>query len=44
VARPPIELHENIGVFLPFALLYTPQACMETYRGHRLATSIRAEK
>ena len=35
----------NIGVFLPFALLYTPaQAWMETYRGHRLATSVRAEQ
>jgi len=44
VARMPIELHGNIGVFLPFALLYTQQAFMETYRGHRLATSVRAEK
>jgi hypothetical protein len=24
VARTPIELHGNIGVFWPFALLYTP--------------------
>ena len=34
----------NIKVFLPFALLYTPQACMEVFRGHCLATSVRAEK
>ena len=43
VPRIPIELHGNIGVFSPFALLYTHQAFMETYRGHRLATKYNHE-